>query len=155
MAADNWAIYDHVAEIAFDGTLDFDTDTFRCVLVTSGYTPATTHTQWSSASGSEHSNANGYSTHGVAVASPTMTQASGVGKWDTATDPTWTASGGSITARYAVIVRDANGDNALASTDLLIAYSLLDDTPADVTATDGNTLTIALAADGIIKTTLS
>jgi hypothetical protein len=49
------------------------------------------------------------------------------------TAPVWTASGGSITARYAVIYEV--GGNVL-------CYALLDSAPADVSATDGNTLTV-------------
>jgi hypothetical protein len=55
-------------------------------------------------------------------------------------DYIWTASGGSIVARFAVIYE--SGGNVL-------CYCLLDSTPADVTATNGNTLTIALNASGI------
>lgn len=50
-----------------------------------------------------------------------------------ASNPSWTASGGSITARYAVIY-EVGGD--------VLAFVLLDNAPADVTATDGNPLTI-------------
>ncbi len=49
------------------------------------------------------------------------------------TNPVWTASGGSITARYAAIY-EVGGD--------VLAFVLLDSAPADVTATTGNTLTI-------------
>ena len=59
---------------------------------------------------------------------------------DDAADAVWTASGGSITARFAVIYENA-GD--------VLCYCLLDSTPADVTATDGNTLTVALHSSGI------
>ena len=59
---------------------------------------------------------------------------------DDPADAVWTASGGSITARFAVIYE--SGGNVL-------CYCLLDSTPADVTATDGNTLTVALNASGI------
>ena len=46
----------------------------------------------------------------------------------------WTASGGSIVARFAVLY-EVSGD--------VLAYCLLDSTPADVTTTAGNTLTIS------------
>jgi len=59
---------------------------------------------------------------------------------DDPADMVWTASGGSITARFAVLYENA-GD--------VVCYCLLDSTPADVTATDGNTLTITLHASGI------
>jgi hypothetical protein len=86
----------------------------------------------------EHANANGYTTGGIAIAltlagTTTVTV-------DIATDPVWTASGGSITARFAGIYEVA-GD--------VLVYCLLDDTPADVTATTGNTLTVAAHTSGV------
>ncbi|MEO7836209.1 MAG: hypothetical protein ABIS21_01045 [Acidimicrobiales bacterium] len=59
---------------------------------------------------------------------------------DITTDPVWTASGGSIVARYAVIYEVAGR---------VLCYALLDSTPADVTATTGNTLTVAANASGL------
>ena len=58
-------------------------------------------------------------------------------------DPVWTASGGSITARFAVII---DGTNA---TNIAVAVCLLDTAPADVTATDGNTFTITQNTSGL------
>jgi hypothetical protein len=55
-------------------------------------------------------------------------------------DPVWTASGGSITARFAVIY-EVSGT--------VLCYCLLDSTPADETATNGNTLTVTPNASGI------
>ena len=86
----------------------------------------------------EHAAANGYTAGGIAITlalSGTTTV-----KVDIGTDPVWTASGGSIICRFAVIYEV--GGNVL-------YYSLLDNTPADVTATSGNTLTIAAAAAGV------
>lgn len=79
----------------------------------------------------------GYSTGGV-VAAPTYSQTAGTATFDTA-DASWTASGGSITARFAVVYDDT------ATNKDLIAYCTLDATPADVTVTTGNTLTIQIA----------
>lgn len=85
----------------------------------------------------EHANANGYTTGGTAV---TISKSGTTTVTVTSTNATWTASGGSITARYAVIYEV--GGNVL-------AYCLLDSTPADVTATDGNTLTVQIHASGV------
>jgi hypothetical protein len=49
-------------------------------------------------------------------------------------NPVWTASGGSIVARFAVLYKVSSDD--------VMAYCLLDATPADVTVTTGNTLTL-------------
>jgi hypothetical protein len=64
-------------------------------------------------------------------------------KFDTV-DPAWTASGGSITARFAALFNNTH------ASDGLICYTLLDTTPADVTVTDGNTLTIQQNASGVL-----
>lgn len=149
MAADAWVVYDQIVEVMADGTLDFDTDSFRVALVTSSYTPSASHTAWSSISGNEVANGNGYSTHGDGI-TVTWSQTSGTATFDS-DNPSWTASGGSITARYAVLVHDANGDNALAGTDIPIAYSLLDNTPADVVANDGADLTIQISSNGYFQ----
>jgi hypothetical protein len=58
----------------------------------------------------------------------------------------FTASGGSITARYAVIDDDTVTTPVA---DPLVCYSLLDNSPADLTATDGNTFTVQMNASGI------
>ena len=59
---------------------------------------------------------------------------------DDPADVVWTAAGGSIVARYAVIYESAGN---------VLCYCLLDATPADVTVTDTYTLTVALNASGI------
>ena len=58
-------------------------------------------------------------------------------------NPVWTASGGSITARFAVII---DGTHA---SDIAIAVCKLDAADADVTATTGNTLTITMNESGM------
>lgn len=60
----------------------------------------------------------------------------------------WAAVGGSIAARYAVI-RAVGTLNSFV--DPLLLWYLLDTTPADVTATSGNTLQIAFNAAGIFQ----
>ena len=58
-------------------------------------------------------------------------------------DPVWTASGGSITARFAVIIDGSHASN------IAIAVCKLDAADADVEATTGNTLTITQDAAGM------
>lgn len=95
----------------------------------------------------ELATANGYTNGGQALAGVSWAQSTTVAIFD-ANDTVWTAAGGSITARYAVLraVGTFNGQ-----VDPLIAYILLDVTPADVTATDGNTLTLQWNASGIFR----
>jgi len=85
----------------------------------------------------EHANGNGYTTGGSSV---TLSLSGTTTVTVDSTDVTWTASGGSITARFAVIY-EVGGR--------VLCYCLLDSTPADVTATDGNTLTVQINASGV------
>ena len=134
--------YESFSEYIADGTMDLDGDTFKVMLTSSSYTPsASTHTKKSDVT-NELSTANGYTQGGATLSSVTWTRSGGTATFDAA-DTEWTASGGSITARYAVIYDDTAAD------DELIAYILLDNSPADVTATDGNKLSLQWNASGI------
>ena len=148
MAAGTFTLYDTVAELLGDGTIDLDTNTFKLMLATSSYTPSAAHDEYADVSGAEVANGNGYTTGGQALTTVTWSQTSGVATFDS-DDVVWTASGGSITARYAVLYDDTS------TGDKLIGYVLLDTTPADVTATDGNTLTIAPSANGWFQQTVN
>jgi hypothetical protein len=97
----------------------------------------------------ELSTANGYTNGGQALGSVTWTQSTTVAIFDAA-DTVWTASGGPITARLAVLRLVGTFNSQV---DPLLAYILLDTTPADVTATDGNTFTLQWHANGIFRIT--
>lgn len=146
MAAGNWTFYQSFREYMADGTIDLDTDTFNLALFlsTSNAATVTTNDTYSDLT-NEHANANGYTTGGSALASVTWTRSGATVTFDSA-DEVFTASGGSITARFAVIYKVGTANSI---TNPLVCYCLLDSTPEDVTATDGNTLTIAMNASGI------
>lgn len=150
MAMGAWQPFDNFAKHCMAGTIDLDTDSFRVALVTSSYTLDLTDDQWSEISGNEVANGDGYTTHGNALSSVTFTSSTDTHTWDCA-DFSWTASGSGITARFAVIVHDANGDNSLATTDKVCAIALLDNTPADVSRTAGQNLEIQHSANGIVQ----
>lgn len=135
MAAGTFTLYDSVAELIADGTIDLDGDTFKLALLTSSYTPSQAHDEYADLT-NEHANGNGYTTGGATLGSVTWNRASGVATFDSA-DVVWTASGGSIVARYAVLYDDTSSGKKL------IGHMLLDAAPANVTATAGNTLTVA------------
>ena len=106
---------------------------YSVALFTSAAGLATTVTSYASLT-NEVANANGYTTGGVAVSlADTGTTSVAVYFAASPGNPTWTATGGSIVARWAVLYK-IGGD--------VIAYCLLDATPGDVTTTSGNTLTI-------------
>lgn len=134
MAAGTFTLYNSVAELIADGTIDLDNDTFSIVLLASGYTPNLAHDEYADLT-NELSTANGYTNGGAVLTGVTWSQTGGVATFDS-DNQVWTASGGSITARYAVIKDDTS------TNDKLIGYYLLDSAPADVTATSGNTLTV-------------
>ena len=117
-----------------DGTIDLDSHSFKLMLTTSSYVPSAASHAVKADITNELAAANGYSAGGVALTSVVYTQTNGTAKFD-ADDVTWTASGGSLIARYAVLYDDT------ATNKDLICYILLDTTPADVTITTGNKLT--------------
>lgn len=132
MAAGTFTLYNNVAKYLGDGTMDLDSHTFKMRLLSSSYTPAGTHDVASDLSG-ELSTSHGYTSGGTTMSGVSLTISGATATWTTS-NQVFTASGGSITARYATI------EDSTASK--LLGYVLLDSTPADVTATDGNTLTV-------------
>lgn len=137
MSAGAWTFTNGGRTSLLDGTFDIDSDTYKMALFLSTSDLGASSTTYAGVS-NEHANANGYTTGGESV-TLTLSGTTTV-KVDVDTDPVWTASGGSITARFAAIY-EVGGN--------IVCYCLLDSTPADVTATDGNTLTVAAHADGV------
>lgn len=137
MAAGAWTFTTEGRTKLLDGTFDIDSDTYKMALFLSTSNIGASSTTYAGLT-NEHASANGYTTGGI---STTLTLAGTTTVTvDISTDPVWTASGGSITARFAVIY-EVSGR--------VLCYCLLDSTPADVTATDGNTLTVAAHASGV------
>lgn len=136
MAAGAWVFTNGGRTAVLNGTLNSG-DTYKMALFLSTSDLAATETTYAGVT-NEHANANGYTTGGIAITlalSGTTTV-----KVDIGTDPVWTASGGSIVARFACIY-EVGG--------LILCYCLLDSTPADVTCTTGNTLTVAAHTSGV------
>jgi len=136
-AAGAWVFTNGGRTSLIDGLFDIDTDTWKMALFLSTSNIGAASTTYAGLT-NEHANANGYTTGGMSV----TLQLSGTTtvKVDIQTDPVWTAAGGSIVARFGVIYEVAGN---------VLCYCLLDDTPADVTATTGNTLTVAAHTSGV------
>lgn len=137
MAAGPWLLTNSARTKLLNGQFDIDSDSWKMALFLSTSNLGAASTTYAGVT-NEHANANGYTTGGIAIAlnlagTTTVTV-------DITTDPVWTASGGSIVARYAAIY-EVGGD--------VLCYCLLDSTPADVTTTTGNTLTVAASASGV------
>lgn len=148
MAAGKWKVYDLTKKYLSDGTLDLDLSTnwkMALFLSTSNCDTLSVGAAVYGDLTNEHANANGYTTGGVALTSPTWTSSSGTLTFDIS-DAVWTASGGSITARFAVIYENATLNSIVKP---LVCVCLLDTAPADVTATTGNTLTVSINAAGV------
>ena len=91
----------------------------------------------------ELSTAVGYTAGGLTATNQDWTEPSaGIWMLD-ADDPSWTASGGSITAQFLGLV------DTTPATDRLIGFF---DFGADQTATDGNDWKVQLSASGIFRT---
>lgn len=137
MAASAWTFTNGARTNLLNGTHDVDSDSWKMALFLSTSNLGAASTTFAGVT-NEHAAANGYTAGGIAI---TLTLAGTTTVTiDISTDPVWTASGGSITARFAAIY-EVSGN--------VLCYSTLDSTPADVTATDGNTLTVAAHASGV------
>lgn len=145
MAANAWKLYDTFKLYLGNTGIDMDTNAFKMALFQSTSNCATLTNDVYGDLTNEVANANGYTTGGVSLTTLSWANSSGTITWD-CDNAVWTASGGSITARFAVIYCN---DTVGGIVKPLVGFSLLDNTPADVTATAGNTLTIALNASGV------
>lgn len=150
MPAGSWKVYGAAVEGISKGTLDLDTNVFRMALLTSSYTPnQSTHSTWADASAAEVVGT-GYTASGKLLTC-TVTRSGLVVTFD-CDDQSWTTS--TITAKYAVIVKDADGNGTLASTDSLLAYVDLETGGGSVSTTSG-TFQITINASGVFTTTAS
>lgn len=133
MAAGSWTLTNNTRTYLLDGTFDLNSDTFKIALFTSASNIGAASTTYAGLTG-EVASGNGYTTGGNSVTgslSGTTTVT-----FDTTDPAVWTGSGAGFSARYAVLY-EVSGN--------VLAYFLLDSTPADVTVTAGNTLTISVA----------
>lgn len=141
MAAGNWIIYNDFIAQSYKKVFNLNaTDTIKVALVLStsnAINKALVGAIYSSVT-NEVANGNGYTTAGATATSPVIAGggATATITFDTA-NVSWTGSGAGFTARAAVIYDSTTGD--------LIAYCLLDSTPADVTVASGVTMTLTIA----------
>jgi hypothetical protein len=143
MAAGSWVMHDNFIDQLASKLLDVDGtgDTIKMALFTTTTTSTDTTVLTYAGLAGEHANGNGYATGGVTLSGVTATQAAGVFTFDTG-NASWTASGGSIAAKVAVIYDS--------TVDTIIAHCLLDAGAATVTATDGQTFTVTIHASGVL-----
>ena len=141
--AGKWKLYEQAKLDIANGLMDLDTHSFKIALFTSVSNCNTLSGTTTLASlTNQVATANGYTQNSKAV---TLTTANSGGTItvDETTNPSWTANGGSITARFAVIYNDTHASKQA------LCVCILDTAPADVTATDGNTFAITQNSSGI------
>lgn len=139
MAAGAWTFTNAGRTDLLNGTFDIDTDSYKVGLYLSTSNIGASSTTIAGVT-NEHANANGYTTGGIAVTLTLSGTTTVTVDWSS--NPVWTASGGNIVARFAVLY-EVSGR--------VLCYCLLDSTPADVTVTPPNTLTIDPPAQGVFQ----
>ena len=138
------SLYNHTAARFADGS-NAASDTYKVKLLTAA-TFSAAHTTLAATGGTEVANANGYTTGGATLANLAVTTVTtNDAKFD-ADDVTWTASGGSITAAYAILYNDTD------ASDPPVAFI---DFGGSQTAGDGTDFKIIWNASGIFTFTVS
>src|SRR6478752_3947302 len=129
MAATAWVLTNNARMRRAKGNWNIDTATLKCALFQSTSNLGASTTTYAGVT-NEVANANGYSTGGTSV----DLAFSGTGSISVTfvSNPTYTASGGSITGVRQAAIYETSGD--------VYAYCSLDST--DITITSGNTYTI-------------
>ncbi len=145
MAANAWVVYNEFKAKLGAAAVNLGTNTFKLALFlsTSNCADAALVDAHYATLTNQVASGSGYATGGATVA-PSWAESGGTCTFDVA-DAQWTASGGNIVCRYAVLYDDSTGDKDL------VAYCLLDNTPADVTVVDGTVFTIQISASGIFQ----
>ncbi|MDD4873402.1 MAG: hypothetical protein PHE15_00265 [Dehalococcoidales bacterium] len=138
MAAGAWVMTNTTRTKLLNGTFDIDSDTYKMALFLSTSDLGAASTDFASVTNEVGTTNTGYSAGGKAI-TLTLSGTTTV-KVDIDTDPVWTAGSAGLTARFACIY-EVGGD--------VVCYCLLDSSPADVSVTEGNTLTVAAHTDGV------
>lgn len=138
--------YAHLWKLVTTGGLDLDTSTIKIRLVTSNYVFNAAHTLWDNGANdstdpsyNEVSSGNGYTTGGVTLANPVVTNATI--DYD---DVTWTALTKTFRAAIAVAVGTFGG-----VVDPVLFYLLPDSTPADIVSSGSNYTIVWNATDKV------
>lgn len=151
MASGRWKMHNQSKLWLADGTFDLDDNTnWNCIILlsTSNIDDLTLASPIYGNLTNEVATAFGYTAGGTAV-TPTWTKSTSTSTYD-ASDAAWPASGGSITGRFGAIIKNATVNTIVKP---VLCYCLLDTTPADRTATTGQTFTIGMNVSGLFNLT--
>jgi hypothetical protein len=103
------SLYNHTSA-RFASGANAEGDTYKVKLLTAATFDAT-HATLAATGGTEVANGNGYTTGGATLANVAVTTVTtNDAKFD-ADDVTWTASGGAITASFAILYNDTDADD--------------------------------------------
>jgi hypothetical protein len=133
-AAGSWTMTNELRAIlqGASGAIVPATDTVKIALLLSTSNIGASSTTYAAVT-NEVATANGYTQAGITTTLTVSTVSTSNGQL-AFTQVQWTASGGSITARFGLAYKSAGH---------IYGYFLCDSAPADVTATNGNTFTIS------------
>lgn len=138
------SLYNHTARRFADGS-NSPSDTYKVRLLTAATFNAT-HATLAATGGTEVANANGYTTGGATLTGVAVTTVTTNDAMFDANDASWTASGGAITASYAILYNDTDTD------DPPVAFVDFDGSQS---AADGTDFKIIWNASGIVTFTVA
>ena len=143
-AADKVKIYDKFLKNQADDIISLSTAGLKVALATEASNAASLTLEFYTQITNALPTASGYTIGGQTIANVTVTEAGGIITLD-GDDMSWTATGGSIAARYAIIYDD------VAVGKPLVGFVLLDSAPDDLTAIDTQEFIIEWHANGILR----
>lgn len=146
MTADALVFHEAFITRLGDKQIDLNNDDIRVALFTSSSNAGDASISNYASLTNEVANGNGYTTGGYVLTAESWADGSPQGQptFD-CDDPTWTASGADITFRWAVVYDNTDTNKTI------IGHILVDNTPADYTISDGNTLTLQINASGLFQ----
>lgn len=117
MAVGSWTAFDKVLSKPFDGTIDLDSHTFKCVLLGSAqvlsnsFVGASGNAQYSDLT-AELATASGYTNGGLTLTTPSISLPTASSRLWAMADASWTLSG-TLTVKYAAIFDDTSANKDL------------------------------------------
>lgn len=149
MAAGNWYWYGSALRAALAGTLPLGAGV-RMILVTASYAPdQAAHATKADLGANEVASGGGYATHGK-LANGVIGGTGRIAALDV-DDLTWSAA--TLTAKYAVLVLDADANGVLETTDKLIGYLDLNEGGAGSVSPVAGDLLVTADAAGALRIT--
>lgn len=125
-------VYPRVIEAAFNKEIDFDTDTIKTMLLTSGYTYSPSH-KYKSDLGANEITGTGYSAGGVTITGKSITLDTGWPRVEfDGNNPSWGPGASFTGVRYAVVYDDSPATDATKPLICLVDFAV------DVDTVNGN-----------------